>query len=59
MNYYKIEILGRDGITAIPIYQSKEDLIGKYKYVIVKYNEYNRLGRIKTKVPNPGFFVKI
>lgn len=36
MNYYKIEILNRDGISSIPIYQSKEDLIGKYNYVIVK-----------------------
>ena len=58
MNYYKIEILNYDGISAIPIYESKEDLIGKYNYVIVKYNGYNRLGRIKTKVPNPGFFCK-
>lgn len=36
MNYYKIEILNHDGILAILIYQSKEDLIGKYNYVIVK-----------------------
>lgn len=56
--FYKVDILCQNGIESQVIYRHSEQLIGKYNYVIVEYNGYNRIGRINTLISEPKFSCK-